>query len=95
VPALLLLSPPLECTPRGWSAGRSPGRAVRSFPWLVAGEVLRIRGFHRGAREASRRLANAGAAQESDGVSRASAGPRARPRLDRAGRRASRSGRTS
>ena len=55
VPVLLLLFPHLWIVLRRMVVAGLAGRALALFPWLVAGEVARIRGFLVARREAGRR----------------------------------------
>ena len=50
-PALLFLFPHLWVTVARMARAGYPGRAVTLFPWLVLGEVHRIRGFFEAKRE--------------------------------------------
>jgi hypothetical protein len=50
-PALLLLFPHLWVTIARMIRAGYAGKAVTLFPWLVAGEIYRIRGFFEARRE--------------------------------------------
>jgi len=71
-PVLLWLFPHLWITLARMIRSGHPGRAVALFPWLVAGEVARIRGFHqaRAARSnpAAQKPANLAAQSPTGGV---------------------------
>jgi hypothetical protein len=80
----------LTCGSRcgGWARAGHVGRAAALLPWLVQGEVLRIRGFHEArTRGESGKPGGRRGARGRPRMSRLAQGPRAGARLDRAGRR--------
>jgi glycosyltransferase involved in cell wall biosynthesis len=63
-PALLFLFPHLWVTVKRMARAGYAGRAARLFPWLVAGEVYRIRGFFEAREELKERNGRASRLKE-------------------------------
>ena len=63
-PALLFLFPHLWLTVARMSRAGYAGRALALFPWLVAGEVHRIRGFFEARKESRERKGDVGSLTE-------------------------------